>query len=58
MGGFPWTEEEDQLLRKCIEQSGEGKWHRVTLLAGMLLITSSFYPLPYFTTFSIIYIRI
>ncbi|XP_048429183.1 transcription factor MYB1 isoform X2 [Pyrus x bretschneideri] len=35
MGGFPWTKEEDQLLRKCIEQHGEGKWHRLPLLAGL-----------------------
>lgn len=37
MGGIPWTKEEDQSLRKCIEQYGEGKWHRVPLLAGMLI---------------------
>lgn len=53
MGGIPWTKEEDQLLRKCIEQYGEGKWHRVPLLAGMLL-TSFYYCFNYFTTFSII----
>ncbi|CAN1247271.1 Transcription factor MYB1 [Linum grandiflorum] len=35
MGGMAWTEEEDNLLRKCIEQYGEGKWHRVPLLAGL-----------------------
>ncbi|XP_047336066.1 transcription factor WER-like [Impatiens glandulifera] len=35
MGGVAWTEEEDQLLMKCIEQYGEGKWHRVPLLAGL-----------------------
>ncbi|KAM1160678.1 hypothetical protein FF1_033709 [Malus domestica] len=35
MGGIPWTKEEDQLLRKCIEQHGEGKWHRLPLLAGL-----------------------
>ncbi|GAB2277218.1 hypothetical protein Dimus_011925 [Dionaea muscipula] len=35
MGGVAWTEEEDHLLRKCIEQYGEGKWHRVPLLAGL-----------------------
>ncbi|MBA0590916.1 hypothetical protein Gorai_019605 [Gossypium raimondii] len=34
MGGVAWTEEEDQLLKKCIERYGEGKWHRVPLLAG------------------------
>lgn len=34
MGGVPWTEEEDLLLKKCVEQFGEGKWHRVPLLAG------------------------
>ncbi|GAB4855809.1 hypothetical protein Ancab_024454 [Ancistrocladus abbreviatus] len=35
MGGAAWTEEEDHLLRKCVEQYGEGKWHRVPLLAGL-----------------------
>ncbi|KAE8699187.1 MYB114 protein [Hibiscus syriacus] len=25
----------DQLLKKCIERYGEGKWHRVPLLAGL-----------------------
>ncbi|CAN1765825.1 Transcription factor MYB113, partial [Linum perenne] len=34
MGGMAWTEEEDHLLRKCIDQYGEGKWHRVPFLAG------------------------
>jgi myb proto-oncogene protein len=34
MGGVAWTEEEDHLLKKCIQQYGEGKWHRVPLLAG------------------------
>ncbi|TKY65939.1 Transcription factor MYB113 [Spatholobus suberectus] len=36
MGGVAWTEEEDHLLKKCIQQYGEGKWHRVPLLAGRL----------------------
>ncbi|KAK6911270.1 SANT/Myb domain, partial [Dillenia turbinata] len=35
MGGVAWTEEEDHLLKKCIEQYGEGKWHRVPVLAGL-----------------------
>ncbi|CAN1132038.1 Transcription factor MYB1 [Linum perenne] len=35
MGGMAWTEEEDHLLRKCIDQYGEGKWHRVPFLAGL-----------------------
>ncbi|KAK3220856.1 hypothetical protein Dsin_014826 [Dipteronia sinensis] len=30
-----WTEEEDKLLRKCIEIVGEGKWHQVPLRAGL-----------------------
>ncbi|KAI6692824.1 hypothetical protein NL676_020534 [Syzygium grande] len=34
MGGVAWTEEEDHLLMRCIEQYGEGKWHRVPQLAG------------------------
>ncbi|PIN06426.1 hypothetical protein CDL12_21021 [Handroanthus impetiginosus] len=29
-----WTKEEDDLLKKCIEQHGEGKWHQVPLRAG------------------------
>ena len=29
-----WTEEEDKLLKKCIEKYGEGKWHQVPLRAG------------------------
>ncbi|GLT87363.1 hypothetical protein SLE2022_054510 [Rubroshorea leprosula] len=35
MGGVAWTEEEDNLLKKCIEQYGEGNWHRVPHLAGL-----------------------
>ncbi|CAI9766902.1 unnamed protein product [Fraxinus pennsylvanica] len=30
-----WTEEEDKLLRKCIDKYGEGKWHTVPLRAGL-----------------------
>ncbi|KAL5810028.1 hypothetical protein ACOSQ4_026596 [Xanthoceras sorbifolium] len=30
-----WTEEEDKLLRKCIEIYGEGKWHQIPLRAGL-----------------------
>ncbi|XP_010253283.1 PREDICTED: transcription factor MYB114-like [Nelumbo nucifera] len=30
-----WTEEEDILLRECIEKYGEGKWHRVPVRAGL-----------------------
>lgn len=30
-----WTPEEDNLLRKCVEKYGEGKWHQVPLKAGM-----------------------
>ncbi|XP_026460855.1 transcription factor MYB113-like [Papaver somniferum] len=30
-----WTEAEDNLLRKCIEQYGEGKWHQVPIRAGI-----------------------
>nr|GMD57068.1 MYB1 [Ipomoea batatas] len=29
-----WTEEEDNLLRKYIEEFGEGKWHQVPAKAG------------------------
>ncbi|KAI4372533.1 hypothetical protein MLD38_010751 [Melastoma candidum] len=35
MGRVAWTEEEDDLLKRRIEQYGEGKWHRVPLLAGL-----------------------
>ncbi|KAL9158393.1 hypothetical protein ABFS82_08G065200 [Erythranthe guttata] len=30
-----WTKDEDILLRKCIENYGEGKWHLVPLRAGV-----------------------
>nr|SCA40126.1 transcription factor [Solanum commersonii] len=30
-----WTEEEDILLRKCIDKYGEGKWHLVPTRAGL-----------------------
>ncbi|KAK8287891.1 hypothetical protein V6Z12_D07G088100 [Gossypium hirsutum] len=30
-----WTEEEDLLLKKCIEKYGEGKWHQVPARAGL-----------------------
>ncbi|XP_030942530.1 transcription factor MYB113-like [Quercus lobata] len=30
-----WTEEEDILLRQCIEKFGEGRWHQVPLRAGL-----------------------
>ncbi|CDP02698.1 unnamed protein product [Coffea canephora] len=30
-----WTEEEDILLRKCMEKYGEGKWHQVPVRAGL-----------------------
>ncbi|XP_059645024.1 transcription factor MYB1-like [Cornus florida] len=30
-----WTEEEDHLLRKCVEKNGEGKWHQVPHMAGL-----------------------
>nr|QKV27975.1 nonfunctional Myb transcription factor 1 [Solanum melongena] len=34
-----WTEEEDLLLRKCMEKYGEGKWHLVPARAdGHLLL--------------------
>lgn len=29
-----WTEDEDILLRKCIDKYGEGKWHLVPFRAG------------------------
>nr|UWM22974.1 MYB transcription factor MYB113 [Schima superba] len=30
-----WSEEEDSLLKKCIEQHGEGKWHQIPNRAGL-----------------------
>ncbi|KAH7852827.1 hypothetical protein Vadar_029752 [Vaccinium darrowii] len=30
-----WTEEEDCLLKKCIEKHGEGKWHQVPYKSGL-----------------------
>nr|QTO65768.1 MYB114-like protein [Thottea siliquosa] len=30
-----WTEEEDLLLKKCIEKYGEGKWRHVPARAGL-----------------------
>ncbi|KAL6286816.1 hypothetical protein ACE6H2_011206 [Prunus campanulata] len=30
-----WTRQEDDLLRQCIENQGEGKWHQVPYKAGL-----------------------
>ncbi|XP_022849131.1 transcription factor MYB114-like [Olea europaea var. sylvestris] len=30
-----WTEEEDNILSKCIDKFGEGKWHQVPVRAGL-----------------------
>ncbi|KAI4388920.1 hypothetical protein MLD38_001208 [Melastoma candidum] len=30
-----WTEEEDELLRKCVQHHGEGRWHLVPCRAGL-----------------------
>ncbi|XP_038721359.1 transcription factor MYB1-like [Tripterygium wilfordii] len=30
-----WTVEEDNILRRCIERYGEGRWHQVPLRAGL-----------------------
>nr|WGO76400.1 transcription factor MYB75 [Lagerstroemia indica] len=30
-----WTEEEDVILRKCVEKYGEGNWHQVPHRAGL-----------------------
>ncbi|CAH9094605.1 unnamed protein product [Cuscuta epithymum] len=30
-----WTQEEDNILRKCIDKFGEGKWHLVPARAGL-----------------------
>lgn len=29
-----WSKEEDDLLRACVQQYGEGKWHLVPTRAG------------------------
>jgi hypothetical protein len=29
-----WTEEEDILLRQCVENYGEGSWYQIPLRAG------------------------
>lgn len=31
-----WTEEEDDLLRDCIDKCGLGEWHKVPLRAGII----------------------
>ncbi|CAN1168991.1 Transcription factor MYB1 [Linum perenne] len=30
-----WSEEEDRLLRRCVDTFGEGRWHQVPLRAGL-----------------------
>nr|AJB28492.1 Myb10 short [Prunus avium] len=30
-----WTKEEDDVLRQCIENHGEGKWYQVPYKAGL-----------------------
>ncbi|KAL9158395.1 hypothetical protein ABFS82_08G065400 [Erythranthe guttata] len=30
-----WTKEEDQMLKKCVQTYGEGKWHLVPLRTGL-----------------------
>ncbi|XP_030955973.1 transcription factor MYB114-like [Quercus lobata] len=30
-----WSEEEDILLKQCIQKHGEGKWHLVPVSAGL-----------------------
>ena len=32
-----WAEEEDILLKQCIQKYGEGKWHLVPVSAGIIL---------------------
>ncbi|BFG25509.1 hypothetical protein CerSpe_117830 [Prunus speciosa] len=32
-----WTGEEDDLLRQCIENHGEGKWHQVPYKADQMI---------------------
>lgn len=43
MGGVAWTEEEDYLLKQCIERYGEGKWHRIPVLAGNFFLSKFTY---------------
>jgi hypothetical protein len=33
-----WTEEEDILLRQCIQKHGEGNWYQVPSRAGNLFV--------------------
>lgn len=33
-----WTEQEDSLLRDCIQKYGEGKWHLVPARAGITFV--------------------
>lgn len=35
MGGIGWSEEEDELLKQCIKQNGEGNWHGIPSLSGL-----------------------
>ncbi|KAI8541948.1 hypothetical protein RHMOL_Rhmol08G0100500 [Rhododendron molle] len=37
-----WIEEEDCLLKKCVEKHGEGNWHQVPRKAGQVLFFSIF----------------
>ncbi|KAK3197930.1 hypothetical protein Dsin_021345 [Dipteronia sinensis] len=42
MGGIAWSEEEDHLLKKCIQQYGEGKWNRIPLLSDSRYVSEDF----------------
>ena len=43
-----WTNEEDILLKKCIDKYGEGKWYLVPSIAGNLIIFALSFRIPEF----------
>lgn len=38
-----WSDEEDELLCKCIEKYGEGNWKRISERAGVYIICVDIY---------------
>lgn len=42
-----WAEEEDILLRKCIEKYGEGKWRQIPMSAGRVQLLCKLGSLQY-----------
>lgn len=33
-----WSEQEDVLLKQCVEKYGEGKWHQVPINSGVYIV--------------------